>query len=177
TSPPGRSADRPPKVAVGPPTGRIYERGGGSGGGAGQHLVARRDAALEAPPRRAQADPPHAQTLGADEGERLVLPSLDAPQPFAQRARVVAGKALDVLGDEAGGLERREDAREVQRRGVGEHVALRERARLWVAVAQARDAMVEQAPTGAQELGEPRRVRVDHGVADVLDHPDAGDRV
>ena len=65
----------------------------------------------------------------------------------------------------------------MQRRGVGEDVALRERARLGVGVAQAGDAVVEQPPARLEQAGEGARVDVDLGRADVLDHADAGDRV
>ena len=47
--------------------------------------------------------------------------------PLAQRSCVVMPEGIDAPQLEAGGLERGEYPREVQRRRVGEHEALRER--------------------------------------------------
>ena len=82
-----------------------------------------------------------------------------------------------MLGLKAGGLERGEDPREVQRCRVGEDKALGKRSCLGVAVAKPGDAVVEQPPAGAQDRGELSRVGVDVCAADVLDHADRGDRV
>ena len=70
---------------------------------------------------------------------------------MAQRLGVVGGEVLDVVDDEAGPFQRQQVAREVQRRRIGEDVALGEGARLGVAVAQAGDAVVEQAPARLQQ--------------------------
>ena len=67
---------------------------------------------------------------------------------MAQRLGVVGLEALDVVGRQAGELEGADHAPDVQRRGVGEDVALGERPRLGVAVAHAGDAVVEQAAFG-----------------------------
>ena len=61
--------------------------------------------------------------------------------------------------------------------GIGEHVALGERAGLGVPVAQPRDAVVHSRPPVVEQPRELRRVDVDLVGADVLDHADAGDRV
>ena len=82
-----------------------------------------------------------------------------------------------MIGLEARALERELDARQVQGGGVGKHVALGERPRLGVAVAQAGDAVVEQPPARLQQPCEHARVLVDAVRADVLDHADRGDRV
>ena len=82
-----------------------------------------------------------------------------------------------MVGRQAGELEGADDAPDVQRRGVGEDVALGERPRLGVAVAHAGDAVVEQAALGLQQVAQALGVRVDLDVADVLDHADRGDRV
>ena len=86
---------------------------------------------------------------------------VQAHRPVAQRLGVVGLEALDVVGRQAGALERADHAPDVQRRGVGEDVALGERARLGVAVAHARDAVVEQparrAPAGRAGAGRRRR--------------------
>jgi len=95
----------------------------------------------------------------------------------AQRLRVVASEVLDVVRLEPGPLERDLYARQMQRRAVREHVALRESARLGVANTQARDPMVEHAAAGAHELDELARVGVDLARADVFHHADAPDRV
>ena len=65
----------------------------------------------------------------------------------------------------------------MQRLRVGEDVALGEVAGVRIAVALARDAVVQQPPARLQQLREPRGVGVDLHLADVLDHPDRGDRV
>jgi hypothetical protein len=65
----------------------------------------------------------------------------------------------------------------VQRRRIGEDVALGEGAGLGVGVAQAGDPVVEQAAAGVEQPGQGLGVDVDVGRADVLDHADAGDRV
>ena len=109
--------------------------------------------------------------------QRLGVVVLEPARPFAQRARVVLAEALDAERLEARTLERGLRAREVQRRGVGEHVALRERARLRLAVAQPRDAVVEQPAAGTEQAGERARVGIDVDLADVLDHADRRDRV
>ena len=82
-----------------------------------------------------------------------------------------------MVGRQAGELERADHAPDVQRRGVGEDVALGERPRLGVAVAHAGDAVVEQPAVGLQQVAQAQGVRVDLDVADVLDHADRGDRV
>ena len=69
---------------------------------------------------------------------------VEALGPVRQRRRVVGREVLDVVAGQAGALEREQDPRQLQRRRVGEDVALGELARLGVAVAQARDAVVEQ---------------------------------
>ena len=94
------------------------------------HLVDRREAGLEAAPRGPQVEPPDAHPLRrrpAASPRRGCSSSRARPVP--QRLRVVVAEALDVVGLEPGALERELDARQVQRRGVGEHVALRERRR------------------------------------------------
>jgi hypothetical protein len=97
--------------------------------------------------------------------------------PLAQGLHVVLPEALHVARLEARLLQRRLDAGEVQRRGVREHVALRERAGLRLAEAQPRDAVVEQPAAGLHEPRERRRIGVDVDGADVLDHADRRDRV
>ena len=98
-------------------------------------------------------------------------------RPVAERLRVVGAEALHVLRLEPGALERELDPRQVQRRGVREHVALRERARLGIAHAQPRDAVVQHPPAGLHESRHLARVDVDLVGAHVLDHPDARHRV
>ena len=96
---------------------------------------------------------------------------------MAERLGVVLAQALDVQRLDARPLERERHARDVQRRRVREHVALGERPRLGLAVAQAGDAVVEQPAARLQQARELARVEVDLVGADVLDHPDRGDRV
>ncbi len=78
---------------------------------------------------------------------------------------------------EAGPLERQQHPREVQRGAVGEDVALGEGARLGVGMAQPGDRVVEQPAARPEQVGEGARVGVDLHRADVLGHPDRGDRV
>ena len=92
---------------------------------------------------------------------------------MAQRLGVVVAEVLDVVRLEPGALERELDARQVERRAVGEHVALRERAVLGLAHAQASDPVVQHAPARLHEPRELARVHVDLVRADVLDHADA----
>src|SRR4051812_9298112 len=143
----------------------------------GANLVDRREAALEAAPRRAQVDAPDPQALGPGQAQRLVAALVQPARPVAQRLRVVGREALDVLGGEARGLERVQDPREMQRRGVGEDEALGEGPGLGVTMAQPSDAVVEQLAARLQQRLQPPGVLVDLRVADVLDHADAGDRV
>src|SRR5215217_6557321 len=70
------------------------------------HLIDGREAALEAAPRRAQVEPPHAQALVAHHTARLVEPVVEPPCPVAQCLRVVGREALDVVDRPAGLLER-----------------------------------------------------------------------
>ena len=84
-------------------------------------LVDRRETRLEPAARRAEVDPPDADALLAGEPDGLLEPILQPRQPVGQGLGVVGGEALDVLGREAGTLERRQDPREVQRRRVREH--------------------------------------------------------
>ena len=65
----------------------------------------------------------------------------------------------------------------MQRRGVREHEPLGERAGLRLAVAQSRDAVVEQPAARLQQARERAGVGVDVHAPDVLHHADAGDRV
>jgi len=78
---------------------------------------------------------------------------------------------------EPGALERHLYARQVERRAIGEHVALRECTRLGVAHAQPRDPVIQHAAARAHELHELAGVDVDLVRADVLVHADAPDRV
>jgi len=94
-----------------------------------------------------------------------------------QGVRVVIPEALDMVRLEPGTLECNLYARQMQRRAVGEHVALCERTRLRLSDAQARDPVVENAAAGAHEVDELARVSVDLARADVLHHADAPDRV
>ena len=162
----------PPLEGVGPTFGPST-----SLGPVAEHLVDRREAGLEARARRAQVQPPDAHALRAREPDALVVVLVQAPRPVAQRLGVVLAEALDRVGLEARVLEGVLHAREVQRRRVGEHVALGEGPGLGVAVAQAGDAVVQQPAAGLEELMQALGVRVDRGGADVLDHPDRGDRV
>ena len=114
---------------------------------------------------------------GPASSQRALAVGVEALGPVAQRLGVVVAEALDVLGLEAGALERLEHARELQRLAVGEDVAVRERAGVGVGVAQAGDAVVEQPAARRQQRRELAGVLVDLLVADVLDHADAGDRV
>ena len=144
---------------------------------AGEHLVDGQKPALEAVSRRTQVEPEDPHAFRADELLGLLAVSIQALRPVPERLGVVGLEALGVLGHEAGVLERGEHAREVERRGVREHVALGEGAGLRVGVPQARDALVEQAPAGGEQPCQPPRVVVDLGRADVLHHPDRCDRV
>jgi hypothetical protein len=96
----------------------------------------------------------------------------------AQRDRVVGHEALDVLGVEAGALERELHAREQQRLAVGEHVAHRElvRERILLRAHQA-DRVVQQQPARLQHREQRAGVIVDLRLPDVLGHADARDRV
>ena len=96
---------------------------------------------------------------------------------MAQRLGVIRGQALDVLGHDPSSLQREDHARDVQWRGVREHVALGEGPRLRLAMAQAGDAVVEQLAAGLQQRGELGGVHVDLVGAHVLDHADRSDRV
>ena len=111
----------------------------------GDDLEDRREPGLEAAPRRAQVQPPHAHALLARERLGALGVVVEPARPVAQRLRVVGPEALDVWRLEAGALDRELDPRQVQRRRVGEHEALGERPGLGVAEAQPRDAVVEQA--------------------------------
>ena len=65
----------------------------------------------------------------------------------------------------------------MQRGGVGEDVALREGPGLGLAVAQAGDAVVQDAAARPHHPRELRGVEVDLARAHVLDHADGSDRV
>ena len=96
---------------------------------------------------------------------------------MAQRLGVVGAEALDVVGLEAGALEGERDPRELERLAVGEDVALGERpglGSLWRSRAMP---WLSSRPPGFRSPASCARVDVDLVVADVLDHPDAGDRV
>ena len=82
-----------------------------------------------------------------------------------------------MVGDDPGAFERELDPREVQRRGVGKHEPLRERAGLRVPVPYTRDAVIQEPPAGAQQGRHLARVQVDAARAHVLHHADARDRV
>jgi len=82
-----------------------------------------------------------------------------------------------MVGDESRALERECNAGKMEGSGVGEDVALGERPRLGVAMAQAGDAMVEQPPARVQQPREHTRVLIDAVGPDVLDHTNARDRV
>src|SRR6188472_3831262 len=140
-------------------------------------LVNREESALETATGHAQIEAPDAQPFGASEAHRVVEVLVEPLRPVAQCLGVIVAELLDVAGDEAGPLERQQHAREMQRFGIGEDVALRERSGLGVAVAEASDAVVEQAPTRLEQAGQGAGVDVDLGLANVLDHADAGDRV
>src|SRR4051812_35317974 len=144
---------------------------------AAEHLVDRREVDLEAVPRSPQVEPPDAQPLRA--GQLLSADDVlvEVADPVAQRLGVVGAELLDMLGDEAGPLEGQDHPGDVGGLAVGEDVALRERPALDAAVLQARDAVVEQPPAGPEHRGELLGVDVDLRLADVLDHPDRGDRV
>ena len=92
-------------------------------------LVDRGEAALEAVAGGAQVEAPDADPFGAGEPDRLVEVVVEVAGPVAQGLGVVGGEVLDVVGDEAGPFQRQQVAREVQRRRVGEDVALGEGAR------------------------------------------------
>src|SRR4051794_15249485 len=140
------------------------------------HLVDGREARLEPVAGGAQVEPPHAHALRARQARGLVDVFVQSPRPVAKRLRIVVAEAFDVVDLESRPLERERHAREVQRVGVGEHVALAERAGFRVAVAQSGDAMVQDAATVADQRAQLRRVLVDPLLADVLDHADARDR-
>src|SRR5689334_10248012 len=89
-------------------------------------LVDREEAALEAASRHAQVQAPDPHSFGASEAHRVIEVFVEAPGPVAQGLGVVGAVLGDVASDEAGALEREQHAREVQRFGVGEDVALRE---------------------------------------------------
>src|SRR5215218_11286288 len=77
--------------------------------GARSDLVDAREAGLEAAPRGAQVEPPHAHALRPREPRGLVYALVQPPRPVAQRLRVVGRKALDVVDRDVGLLERRDD--------------------------------------------------------------------
>ena len=145
--------------------------------GDGEDLVGRHEAALEPLARDAQVDPPHPHALVAGELACAIDVGLEAALPLEQRARVVLGEVLDCDRVQPGALDRGLDPRQVQRRRVREHVALRERAGLGVADPQPGDPVVEDPPARPHQPRELREVRVDVDAADVLDHADRGDRV
>src|SRR3954452_1166610 len=142
-----------------------------------EHLVDRGEVDLEAVSGRpqVQAPDPHALRAGQLLGPLAVL--VEVADPVAESLRVVGSELLDVPHDESRPLEPEHHARDVGRLPVREDVALREGPALDVAVLQPRDAVVEQAAAGAQHGGELLGVGVDLRLADVLDHPDRGDRV
>jgi hypothetical protein len=137
-------------------------------------LVDRREVVEEAVARGPQVQPPDPHALGARDPRRLVEVGIEALGPVAQRLGVVGLEVLHVPRDESRALQREQHDGELQRLAVGEHVALGERARRLVGVAQAGDAVVEEDPPGPQEAGELGPVAVDLLRADVLDHADAG---
>src|SRR5262245_55653244 len=90
-------------------------------------LVYGGEARFEAVAGGAKVEAPDAHAFGPGQPARLVE---GRGQPAARGARglgVGGGEVLDVVGDEAGALQRQQVAREVQRRRVGKDVALRER--------------------------------------------------
>ncbi len=121
--------------------------------------VDRGEAVVEAVAGGAQVQAPDAQALGPGELERALAVGVEALGPVAQRLGVVVAEALDVLGPEAGALERLEHARELQRLAVGKDVALREGAGVGVGVAEPGDAVVEQPAARRQQRGELARRR------------------
>src|SRR5688572_9121293 len=94
------------------------------------HLVDGQEPTFEALTGYPQVDAPDAHAFVPAELPCTVEVGLEAVLPLEQRAGVVVREVLDVAGVQAGALDRGLDPREVQRGGVREHVALRERSRL-----------------------------------------------
>src|SRR5436190_4368922 len=144
---------------------------------AAKNLKDRREPGLEAAARGPQVEAPDPHPIGAGEREGVVQPRVQARGPVSKRRGVIVGKSLDVLDHESLMLERTDDAREVKGLGIGKDVALRERPGRGICVPEARDPMIEEAPTRAQNPPETAAVGIDLGFADVLDHADARDRI
>src|SRR4051794_37880129 len=141
------------------------------------HLVDRREPRLESAAGGAQIEPPDACALRARKPRRLIDVVVEPPGPVAQRLGVVVAEALDVVDLETCALERERDPRQVQWVRVGEDVALAERTRGRIVVAEPCDAVVQYPAAVDDQRAELRRVLVYPLVADVLDHADAGDRI
>src|SRR6478735_1318147 len=91
------------------------------------HLVDRREPCLESVAGGAQVQAPHASSLRPREPRRLLDLVVEPARPVPKCLGVVVAEALDVVDLEAGALERERHARQMQRVGVGEDVALAER--------------------------------------------------
>src|SRR5262245_56373227 len=116
-------------------------------------LVDRREARFEPVAGGAQVEAPDADPFGAGEADGVVKVLVEAAGPVTQGLRIVGGEVLDMVGDEARPFERQQVPREVEGGGVGEDVALRERPRFGVGVAEPGDPVVEQAPAALEQAG------------------------
>src|SRR5215208_1747884 len=144
---------------------------------AAAHLVDRCEAALKPLPSGTQVEPPDADPLHANEPFGLLEAAVKALGPVPERLGVVGGETLNVVGDEAGKLERPQHPGEMKRLSVGENVALREGPGRRIGVSKSGDPVVEEPPAGVEHGGKLASVVVDLILSDVLDHADARDRV